>query len=147
MFICSLLRNFLFYEQSPTINCSCVGELEQKNYHFSSCPKRPYTFELHLNVCSLWVYSMPDTWFNNLHLKRKIYAENPHIWYLLRSLGLGYLSHSLYLMSDLEWKLTYVGSAEDEKYDQLLDIHDYLSFIFKISIEMVEPKYICIIFL
>lgn len=26
-----------------------------------------------------------------------------------------------YIMSDLEWKIVYVGSAEDEKYDQILD--------------------------
>jgi histone chaperone ASF1 len=27
----------------------------------------------------------------------------------------------LNIRTDLEWKLTYVGSAEDEKYDQVLD--------------------------
>ena len=30
-------------------------------------------------------------------------------------------SSSLKKKSDLEWKLTYVGSAESEKYDQVLD--------------------------
>lgn len=29
--------------------------------------------------------------------------------------------HILFNESDLEWKIVYVGSAEDEKYDQVLD--------------------------
>lgn len=29
--------------------------------------------------------------------------------------------HNIFLHADLEWKLIYVGSAEDEKYDQLLE--------------------------
>lgn len=30
-------------------------------------------------------------------------------------------AHGVVVVSDLEWKLIYVGSAEDEKYDQVLE--------------------------
>lgn len=48
-------------------------------------------------------------------LKTKIYS-------VLIVICLGYLISLLdVLWADLEWKLTYVGSAEDEKYDQVLE--------------------------
>ena len=49
--------------------------------------------------------------------------------------------------ADLEWKLIYVGSAEDEKYDQVLEsvmvgpvnIGNY-RFVFQVSLVLVNSR-------